>query len=217
MNKQSATVAVLQFVRHAVPHAVNVLSSISVCVCVCLCACILCMHANVCCVCVCACGFTRLGTADPLWVVFIFHSLPMSSHKALALSFFPSSSSSSSCSPPSIYLLITVTWIISDREELSFERTNSCYKSQGEEKKLYFDSHSSGTWWVYKCSLCLRVYLLTDFSGKHQCLRWAGNKRCCVQGKHSNFVFFQYSFFLQLKIGIQTPQALHSKRVVDAG
>lgn len=57
MNKQSATKALLHFVNCVVPHAVNVLLTISICVC----AFILCMYASMCvfaCVRVCS----RLGT-----------------------------------------------------------------------------------------------------------------------------------------------------------
>ena len=129
-NKQSATTASPHFVKRAVPHAVKVLSSISICVS----ALVLCMQLWVCvymCVCMCSC-IHQTGNwqaADPLWVVFIFHSLPTSSHEAPALPLlflFPSSSRS----PPSIYLVIIVTWITSDREELGFENKSPAYKRQ---------------------------------------------------------------------------------------
>lgn len=158
MNKQSATEAALHFVKRLVPHAVNVLSSISICVC----AFILCMHAFLC---VCIYQTGNWQAADPLWVVFIFHSLPVSSHKAPAFSLFL------------IFLFIPFSfqYLPGNNCDMNHFRQggaqlweqNSSYKTPSEDEKLYFDSHSASNWLVYKSSLCLCVYFLSDFGGKH--------------------------------------------------
>lgn len=162
MNKQSATEALLHFVKRVVPRAVNVLLSISICVCVCVRAFILCMHASVC---VCIYQTGNWQSADPLWVVFIFHSLPMSSHKALA---FP------------LFLIFLFTpfsfqYLPGNNCDMNhfwqggaqlWEQNSHC-KTPSKEPKLYFDSHSARNWLVYKSSLCLCVYFLSGFGGKH--------------------------------------------------
>lgn len=107
-NKLSATTASPHFVKRAVPHAVNVLSSISICV-----LRFRIMHAAVCacaCVCVRARAFTRLGTGRLLThfelFSFFIHSPRAATRLLLSLSFLFSASSRS---PPSIYLVIIVT------------------------------------------------------------------------------------------------------------
>lgn len=163
-------------------HAVSVLSSMSVCVCV---------HFMYACACArvskCVCAFTRLGTGRLLThfelFSFFIHS-PWAAKGSCCLSLplslfiFPSSSRS----PPSIYLVIIVTWIISDREELSFDNKTPCSKSQRRRETLF---------WFPWCEPLInsqelpasRCLYFEWFCLKHQHLRWEGRMRCCIQGK----------------------------------
>lgn len=80
MNKQSATIALLSFVKCAAWHAVNILSSVSICIC----ARILCMQMCTCArACVGACTYTRLGTGSLVTHFKLFSFYSFTPHEEL--------------------------------------------------------------------------------------------------------------------------------------
>lgn len=141
------------------------LEYVSVCVCVCS------FHACECaCACACVCARVCLHqtgnwqAADPLWAVFIFHSLPMSSQRlllSLSLSFY-------------ISLLIPFSsqYLPGNNCDMNHFRQggaqlwqqNSLLQKPEEEEKLYFDSHSANHWLIHRSSPHLCVYILSDFA-----------------------------------------------------
>ena len=119
------------------------------CVCVCVCICV--------CACACARAFTRLGTGRLLThfelFSFFIHSPRAATRLLLSLSFLFSSSSRS---PPSIYLVIIVTWITSDREELSFENKSPAYKRQWKRNFIWIPTAQAAD--EFAAALCASVF-----------------------------------------------------------
>lgn len=172
-NKQSATKASLQFVKDVVPRAVNALSCISICA-----------HA----LSFYACSYLRASVracihqtgnwqaADPLWVVFIFHSLPVSRHKALAFSFFF----------PFIFSFIPFSsqylpgyncdmnhFRQGEAQRCGRGKKPSCKKKKKnlEKEKLYFDSHGARSYLT--TAPCVTVFISWVILGKNISI-WVG-------------------------------------------
>lgn len=148
------------------------------------------MHACICarlCVRACIHQTGNWQAADPLWVVFIFHSLPVSSHKALAFSFFF----------PFIFSFIPFSsqYLPGYNCDMNHFRQGEAQRCGGEKtllqkkqkknlekEKLYFDSHGASNWLSYNSSLCHCSYFLSNFREKHKHLSWEGGKmRCSLQ------------------------------------
>lgn len=192
MNKQSATRPLLHFVKRTVPHVVSTLSSISIRVY----ACMLYVHLCVCpCMCMCIHQAANRQAADPLWVVFHFSFTP---HEQPQGSFILSFLFSSSSPPPSIYLVIIVTWIVSDREEHSFENKTPALKAR--ERKRNFILVPAARASDEFSSPCVSLFTVWVSLVRKNIIVWGGQSTedaVCWEKTVTQFFFFKWRLVTQ--------------------
>ncbi len=168
--------ALLHFVKSAVPHAVNVLSSISICVC----ACILRMPVHV------HSPDWELAGCWPTLSCFHFsftpHEQPQGSCFLFIFLLFPFSSQ----------YLPGNNWDMNHFRQGGAQlwEQNSRYKSQGDGENFILIPTAEAAD-EFTRAPCVSMFTFAVVLFKHQ--RWAGNARYCMQGKHKNIVLFLYN------------------------